>query len=111
MELSAKRKRILVAYKLQGGQGTIGDARKAAGVDHADYLVRPLVKGGLLRNPTRNFYVLTAEGVAIASKLIEEEDWRDQNLAGPSSGFADRATAKPGDFEVWNPLTREWKRI
>jgi len=72
MELSTAQKKILVAYKRQGGQGVIGDARKAAGVAAADRLVRPLVNGGLLRNPTRDFYALTPEGFAVANKLIEQ---------------------------------------
>jgi len=72
MELLEAQKKILVAYKLQGGQGVIGDARKAAGVTAADRFVRPLVKGGLLLNPTRDSYKLTPEGFTVANKLIEQ---------------------------------------
>jgi hypothetical protein len=104
--------KILIAFKRLGGQGGnindvrkavgVKDARKASGYKDGNPHVKKLIEHDLMRRSAHDLYVLTEEGYAMANLLMARE---------VSPGFADRATAKSGDFEVWDPETKIWKRI
>jgi Mn-dependent DtxR family transcriptional regulator len=73
--LTERYRRILVTLKRQNGAcGTIADIRRAAGLmiggTGGDRYAKELIKKGLLRHRSTDDYVLTAEGYAMANKLI-----------------------------------------
>ena len=52
--------------------GHIADVAQSYGVKAGDPYVRKLIAHGLMRQPTRDFYVLTPDAYAMANLLISK---------------------------------------